>query len=104
MSWIFLLLAGLAEIGWALGLKYAEGFTRPLPTMLILAGLGVRVALLGLALRDLPIGTAYAAWTGIGTVGAVLPGIWRLGDPASTVRLISIGLIVAGILGLKVVS
>ena len=104
MSWIFLLLAGLAEIGWALGLKYTEGFTRPLPTVLTAVGLVGSVALLGLALRDLPMGTAYAVWTGIGGVGTVVLGIWLFGDPATPLRLFCIGLIVAGILGLKLVS
>lgn len=104
MSWIYLLLAGLAEVGWALGLKYAEGFTRPLPTALTLLGLVVSMALLGLALRDLPMGTAYAVWTGIGTVGTVAFGIWLFGDPVTPMRLVCIGLIVAGIVGLKLVS
>lgn len=104
MSWFYLVLAGLAEIGWALGLKYTEGFTRPLPTALTILGLIVSMALLGLALRDLPMGTAYAVWTGIGTVGTVLLGIWLFGDPATPLRLLCIGLILAGILGLKLVS
>ncbi len=104
MSWIFLLLAGLAEIGWALGLKYTDGFSRPLPTVVTLFLLVASVALLGLALRHLPIGTAYAVWTGIGTVGTVALGIWLFGDPATPVRLLCIGLIVAGIVGLKLVS
>jgi len=104
MSWIYLLLAGLAEVGWALGLKYAEGFTRPLPTALTLLGLVVSMAFLGLALRDLPMGTAYAVWTGIGTVGTVAFGIWLFGDPVTPTRLVCIGLIVAGIVGLKLVS
>lgn len=104
MSWFYLVLAGLAEIGWALGLKYTEGFTRPLPTALTILGLIASMALLGLALRDLPMGTAYAVWTGIGTVGTVLLGIWLFGDPATPLRLLCIGLILAGILGLKLVS
>lgn len=104
MSWIFLLLAGFAEVGWALGLKYTEGFTRPLPTALTIFGLVFSMAFLGLALRDLPMGTAYAVWTGIGTVGTVACGIWLFGDSVTPMRLVCIGLIVAGIVGLKIVS
>lgn len=104
MSWIFLFLAGLFEIGWAIGLKYTDGFSRPLPTVATVASMVVSLVLLGLALKTLPVGTAYAVWTGIGTVGTVLLGIWLLGEPATAVRLACIGLIVAGILGLKVAA
>ncbi len=104
MSWIFLFFAGLFEIGWAIGLKYTEGFTRPLPTVLTVASMIVSLALLGLALKALPVGTAYAVWTGIGTVGTALLGIWLLGEPATAVRLACIGLIVAGIAGLKLAA
>ncbi len=104
MAWLYLLLAGIAEIGWAVGLKYTEGFTRPLPTVLTVLSMAVSVALLGLALKTLPIGTAYAVWTGIGTVGTALLGICLLGEPATAVRLGFIGLIVAGIVGLKAVA
>jgi quaternary ammonium compound-resistance protein SugE len=101
MTWIILVLAGLLEVAWAVGLKYTEGFTRPLPTVLTLAAMAASVGLLGLALRHLPLGTAYAIWTGIGTVGTVIFGIAVLGEPASPLRLLCIGMIVGGIVGLK---
>ena len=104
MSWFVLVIAGLFEIGWALGLKHTEGFTRPWPTVLTLAAMAVSLWLLGLALRDLPLGTAYAVWTGVGTVGTALLGMAFLAEPADPVRLACIGLIVAGIAGLKLVS
>ncbi|MBX9990480.1 quaternary ammonium compound efflux SMR transporter SugE [Phreatobacter oligotrophus] len=104
MAWIYLVVAGLFEIGWAIGLKYTEGFTRPLPTALTVASMVISIGLLGLALKTLPVGTAYAVWTGIGTVGTVVLGIALLGDSASALRLACIGLIVAGIVGLKVLS
>lgn len=104
MAWIILLVAGLFEIGWAIGLKYTDGFTRPLPTALTVASMIVSIGLLGLALKTLPVGTAYAIWTGIGTVGTVALGIVLLGESPSALRLACIGLIVVGILGLKLVS
>jgi quaternary ammonium compound-resistance protein SugE len=104
MPWLLLFIAGLFEIGWAIGLKYTEGFTRPLPTILTLASMVASIALLGLALKALPVGTAYAVWTGIGTVGTAILGMVLFGDPATALRLACIGLIVAGILGLKLVS
>jgi quaternary ammonium compound-resistance protein SugE len=104
MAWIYLVVAGLFEIGWAIGLKYTDGFTRPLPTALTLASMVISIGLLGLALKTLPVGTAYAVWTGIGTVGTVVLGIALLGDSASALRLACIGLIVAGIVGLKVLA
>ena len=104
MSWIFLFFAGLLEIGWAIGLKYTDGFTRPVPTLFTVASMIASLALLGLALKTLPVGTAYAVWTGIGTVGTALLGIWLLGEPATAVRLACIGLIVAGIAGLKLAA
>ena len=104
MAWILLLLAGLFEVGWAIGLKYTDGFSRPMPTVLTVASMIVSLGLLGLALKTLPVGTAYAVWTGIGTVGTALLGIWLLGEPATAIRLSCIGLIVAGIVGLKLVS
>ncbi|HEY0123891.1 MAG TPA: quaternary ammonium compound efflux SMR transporter SugE [Rhizobium sp.] len=104
MAWFLLLLAGLFEIGWAVGLKYTDGFTRPIPTILSVISMVVSIVLLGLAVKTLPMGTAYAVWTGIGTVGTVLLGIWLLGDPATLVRLFCIGLIVAGIAGLKLAA
>lgn len=104
MAWVFLFFAGLFEIGWAIGLKFTEGFTRLVPTLLTAASMIVSLGLLGLALKTLPVGTAYAVWTGIGTVGTALLGIWLLGEPATAIRLSCIGLIVAGIVGLKLVS
>ena len=104
MAWFLLFLAGLFEIGWAVGLKYTDGFTRPMPTILTVISMVISVVLLGLAVKTLPMGTAYAVWTGIGTVGTVLLGIWLLGDPATFVRLAYIGLIVAGIAGLKLTA
>jgi len=104
MAWFLLFLAGLFEIGWAVGLKYTDGFTRPMPTVLTVISMVISVVLLGLAVKTLPMGTAYAVWTGIGTVGTVLLGIWLLGDPATIVRLACIGLIVAGIAGLKFIA
>ena len=101
MAWIVLVLAGLFEVGWAVGLKYTDGLTRPLPTALTVLAMAVSLALLGLALKTLPLGTAYAVWTGIGTVGTALLGIWLFGEPAAALRLACIGLIVAGIVGLK---
>ena len=102
--WLILVVAGLLEIGWAIGLKYTEGFSRPLPTVLTLVCMAASVGLLGLALKTLPVGTAYAIWTGIGAVGTAILGIALFGDPASLARLACIGLIVAGIVGLKLVS
>ena len=104
MAWISLFIAGLFEIGWAIGLKYTEGFTRPVPSVLTLAAMAASILLLGLALRSLPIGTAYAVWTGIGAVGTALLGIWLFDEPATAARLASIGLIVSGIVGLKLVT
>ncbi|MCK1659449.1 MULTISPECIES: quaternary ammonium compound efflux SMR transporter SugE [unclassified Bradyrhizobium] len=104
MAWSILLVAGLLEVGWAIGLKYTEGFTKPVPSVLTLAAMAGSVTLLGLALKTLPIGTAYAVWTGIGAVGTAALGIILFGEPAAAFRLASIGLIVAGIVGLKLVS
>lgn len=104
MAWTYLFLAGLFEIGWAIGLKYTDGFTRLTPTLLTVASMVVSLGLLGLALKTLPVGTAYAIWTGIGTVGTALLGIYLLGEPATVIRLVCIGLIVAGIIGLKLVA
>lgn len=101
MAWILLTLAGLFEIGWAIGLKYTEGFTRPLPTILTASAMLVSVVLLGLAIRSLPVGTAYAVWTGIGTVGTVALGIVLFAEPASALRIACIAMIIAGIVGLK---
>lgn len=104
MAWGILLLAGLLEVGWAVGLKYTEGFTRLWPTVGTAASMVASLALLGLALRTLPLGTAYAVWTGIGTIGTALLGIVLFEEPASAMRLACIALIVAGIVGLKLVS
>jgi quaternary ammonium compound-resistance protein SugE len=104
MAWGILVVAGLLEIGWAIGLKHSHGLTRPWPAAATIAAMVASMWLLGVAVRTLPIGTAYAVWTGIGTVGTALVGIAVLGEPATVVRLACIGLIVAGIVGLKVVS
>lgn len=103
MPWVMLTVAGLLEIGWAVGLKYTEGFTRPLPTVLTLISMVLSMLLLGLAVRTLPVGTAYAIWTGIGTVGTAILGIILFGEPATALRLICIALIIAGIAGLKLI-
>ncbi|MGU3537771.1 quaternary ammonium compound efflux SMR transporter SugE [Methylobacterium sp. A54F] len=103
MAWTLLFVAGLLETGWAIGLKYTEGFTRLVPSVLTLAAMGLSVVLLSMALRTLPVGTGYAVWTGIGAVGTALLGIVLFGEPASAARLACIGLIVAGIAGLKFV-
>ena len=104
MPWIILFIAGLFEVAWAIGLKYTEGFTRLWPSVGTLAAMGVSVVLLGLAMRTLPVGTAYAVWTGIGAVGTVILGIVLFAEPATAARLACVGLIVAGILGLKLTS
>jgi quaternary ammonium compound-resistance protein SugE len=104
MAWVTLFVAGLMEIAWAIGLKYTEGFTRLIPSVLTLLSMAASMALLGLALKTLPIGTAYAVWTGIGAVGTALLGIWLFGEPATVMRLLCIGLIVSGIVGLKLVT
>ena len=104
MSWIYLFAAGLLEIGWAVGLKYTEGFSRFWPSAFTIVAMAASVGLLGLALRHLPLGTAYAIWTGIGTVGTAIAGMILLGEPAGALRLGCIALIVAGILGLKLLT
>jgi quaternary ammonium compound-resistance protein SugE len=104
MAWIVLFVAGLFEVGWAVGLKYTAGFTRLVPTLLTAASMAVSLGLLGVALKSLPLGTAYAVWTGIGTIGTVFLGIALFAEPAGAIRLACIGLIVAGIVGLKLVT
>ncbi len=104
MAWFYLVLAGLLEVGWAVGLKYTEGWTRLLPSALTAAGMVASFYFLSLALKALPIGTAYAVWTGIGAVGTALLGMLLFGEPRDAARLACIGLIVAGILGLKIFS
>ncbi|GIZ13470.1 quaternary ammonium compound efflux SMR transporter SugE [Pseudomonas sp. NCCP-436] len=101
MSWIILLLAGLFEVGWAIGLKYTDGFSRPLPTFLTLAAMAVSIGLLGLAMKELPLGTAYAVWTGVGAVGTVIAGIILFGESMALMRLASVALIITGLVGLK---
>ncbi|MDD3516928.1 MAG: quaternary ammonium compound efflux SMR transporter SugE [Chromatiales bacterium] len=101
MSWLFLVLAGLFEIGWAVGLKYTAGFTRPWPSAATIGCMIVSVWLLALAMKTLPVGTAYAVWTGIGAAGTVIAGMLLFGEPATALRLVSVVLIVAGIVGLK---
>lgn len=101
MAWLILFVAGLCEIGWAIGLKYTHGFTRLGPSVLTIISMVVSLGLLGLALKTLPVGTAYAVWTGIGAVGTAILGIVLFAEPASAMRLACIGLIVAGIIGLK---
>ena len=104
MAWLILFVAGLTEIGWAVGLKYTQGFTRPMPTALTVAAMVASLWLLGLAVRTLPLGTAYAIWTGIGTVGTVVVGILLFNEPATTLRIVCVALIVSGIVGLKLVT
>lgn len=101
MAWIILFIAGILEIGWAIGLKYTDGFTKPVPTALTAACMIASVVLLGIAVRTLPLGTAYAVWTGIGTVGTVILGIVLFAEPATAIRLACIAMIIAGIAGLK---
>lgn len=104
MAWITLFIAGLFEVGWAIGLKYTHGFTRLWPTVLTVLSMIVSLWLLGLALKTLPVGTAYAIWTGVGTVGTAILGIILFGESTAALRLACIGLIIAGILGLKLVT
>lgn len=104
MKWLFLILAGLFEVGWAFGLKYSQGFTKLLPSIFTIMGMVASFYFLSLALKSLPLGTAYAIWTGIGTVGTVILGILIFKEPSDIIRLICIGFIIIGIVGLKVVS
>jgi quaternary ammonium compound-resistance protein SugE len=104
MSWFYLFVAGLLEVAWAVGLKYTEGFTRLWPSVFTLVAMAASVGMLGLALRHLPLGTGYAIWTGIGTIGTAIFGMVMLGEPAGALRLGSIGLIAAGIIGLKLLT
>jgi quaternary ammonium compound-resistance protein SugE len=104
MAWIYLVIAGLLEVAWAIGLKYTEGFSKLVPSVLTIVAMVGSVVLLGLALRSLPVGTGYAVWTGIGAVGTAILGIVLFAEPATALRLGSIGLIVGGIIGLKLAS
>ena len=104
MSWAILVLAGIFEIGWSIGLKYTDGFTKLWPTIGTVASMAVSLGLLGIAMKDLPVGTAYAVWVGVGAVGTAILGIVLLGEPANAGRMVSLGLIIAGIIGLKLAS
>ena len=104
MAWIILIIAGLFEVAWAIGLKYTEGFTRLWPTVWTVLAMMASLWLLGMAMKTLPVGTAYAIWVGVGAVGTVVLGIVLLGEPANALRLISVGLIVAGLIGLKLAT
>jgi quaternary ammonium compound-resistance protein SugE len=104
MAWTILVIAGLFEIGWAIGLKYTEGLTRLWPTVWTILAMIISVSLLGIAMKSLPVGTAYSVWVGVGAVGTVALGIVLLGEPANAARLISIALIVFGIVGLKLAT
>ena len=104
MAWLYLLIAGLFEVGWAIGLKYTEGFSRLGPSLATIAAMILSLGCLGLALKTLPVGTAYAIWTGVGAVGTAILGIYLFAEPANAMRLACIGLIVAGIVGLKLAS
>lgn len=101
VSWFILFVAGLFEIAWALGLKYTEGFTKPVPTVAVIVALIISMVLLGIAVRDIPIGTGYAVWTGIGVIGTAIGGIILFNEPSDWLRLTCLALIVLGILGLK---
>jgi quaternary ammonium compound-resistance protein SugE len=104
MAWVVLVIAGLFEVAWAIGLKYTEGFTRTVPTLLTVAAMGLSLWLLGIAMKSLPVGTAYSVWVGVGAAGTVILGIVLFQEPANAGRLASVGLIIAGIVGLKLAS
>ena len=104
MAWLLLTIAGLLEVGWAIGLKYTEGFTRVWPSVFTLGAMVLSVVLLGVAMKSLPVGTSYAVWVGVGAVGTAILGMVLFGEPATTGRLASLGLIVAGIVGLKLAN
>jgi quaternary ammonium compound-resistance protein SugE len=104
MSWAILVVAGLFEVGWAIGLKYTQGFTRLWPSVWTVAAMIISLWLLGIAMRSLPVGTAYSIWVGVGAVGAVVLGIVLFGEPANAARLVSVALIIAGIVGLKLAT
>ena len=102
MSWLILLLAGLFEVAWAIGLKYTDGFTRPLPTLLTVSAIIISLALLSLAMKGLPLGTAYAVWTGIGAIGTLIAGVILFGESITLLRMASAALIICGLIGLKI--
>lgn len=104
MAWMLLLIAGLLEVGWAIGLKYTDGFTKLWPSIFTITSMVISVVLLGIAMKSLPVGTSYAVWVGVGAVGTAILGIVLFGESAAPGRLVSLGLIVAGIVGLKLTS
>lgn len=104
MPWIILVLAGLFEVGWAIGLKYTEGFSKLWPTVGTVAAMAISLGLLGIAMKTLPVGTAYAIWVGVGAVGTVILGIVLFHEPVNALRVISVLLIVAGLVGLKLAT
>jgi quaternary ammonium compound-resistance protein SugE len=104
MSWVILIVAGIFEIGWAIGLKYTDGFTRLWPSVGTVGAMVVSVLLLAVAMKELPVGTAYAVWTGVGAIGTAILGIYLFGDSASVARLACLAMIAGGIIGLKLVS
>ena len=104
MAWVYLGVAGLFEIGWAIGLKYSDGFSKPLPSFLTVVAMGFSIWLLAVAMRTIPVGTAYAVWTGIGAVGVAVLGMVLFGESREILRVLCLFLIIAGIVGLKVVT
>jgi quaternary ammonium compound-resistance protein SugE len=104
MAWLILVVAGVFEVGWAIGLKYTEGFTRLWPTIWTVLAMVISLSLLGVAMKSLPVGTAYSVWVGVGAVGTVMLGIALFGEPANAARLVSVALIIAGIVGLKLAT
>lgn len=104
MAWLLLIMAGILEVGWAIGLKFTDGFTRLAPTVLTILAMAASIGLLGLALKTLPVGTAYAVWTGIGAVGTAVVGMLVLGEPATAMRIAGIAMIAAGIATLKIAT
>jgi quaternary ammonium compound-resistance protein SugE len=104
MAWVLLVVAGMLEVGWAIGLKYTEGFTRVWPSVFTIAAMVLSVVLLGIAMKSLPVGTSYAVWVGVGAVGTAILGMALFGEPATAGRLASLGCIVVGIVGLKLAS
>ncbi len=104
MAWVVLFIAGLFEVGWAIGLKYSDGFTKPVASTLTVIAMVISVVLLGLAMKSLPVGTAYSVWVGIGAIGTVILGIWLFDEPTEFFRLASVGLIIAGVVGLKLAT
>ena len=104
MAWIYLTVAGLFEIGWAIGLKYSDGFSKPVPSLITVAAMAMSIWLLSVAMKTIPVGTAYAVWTGIGAVGVAILGMILFGESREILRITCLFLIIAGIIGLKLVS